>query len=149
MSRANSPKKYRYRIFWLATETACVLDWLTVVTVDGVMAVKIKKNSNSIPAFVNHLQTFGEASVVTIVGTIKKKVGMRGLLCLMRAYCTDRAGDCYKMYSPINNKVYFTRDVLWLNKMYFDKEWRDRFSPQYFSRLGACCSRSTGSNPSP
>jgi hypothetical protein len=25
------------------------------------------------------------------------------------------------MYNPINNNVYFTRDVLWLNKMYFDK----------------------------
>jgi hypothetical protein len=121
MSRANSPKKYRYRMFWLATETACVLDWLTVVTIDGVMAMKIKHFSNSIPAFVKHLQTFGEAGVVTIVGTIKKKVDMRGLLCLMGGYCTDRAGDCYKMYDPINNNVYFTRDVLWLNKMYFDE----------------------------
>jgi hypothetical protein len=46
---------------------------------------------------------------------------MRGLICLMGGYCTDRAGDCYKMYDPINNNVYFTRDVLWLNKMYFDK----------------------------
>jgi hypothetical protein len=115
MSRADSPKKYHYRMFWLAMETACVLDWLIVVTIDGVMAMKI------IPAFVKHLKTFGEAGVVTIVGTIKKKVNMRGLLCLMGGYCTDRAGDCYKMYDPINNNVYFTRDVLWLNKMYFDK----------------------------
>jgi hypothetical protein len=67
------------------------------------------------------LRMFGEAGVVTIVGTIKKKVDMRGLLCLMGGYCTDRAGDCYKMYDPINNNVYYTRDVLWLNKMYFDK----------------------------
>jgi hypothetical protein len=121
MSRANSPKKYHYRMFWLATETACVLDWLTLVTINGVMATKIKHFSNSIPVFVNHLQTFGEAGVVTIAGTIKKKVDMRGLLCLMGGYCTDRAGDCYKMYDPINNNVYFTRGVLWLNKMYLDK----------------------------
>jgi hypothetical protein len=82
-SRENSPKKYHYQMFWLATETACVLDWLTAVTIDGVMAMKIKDFSNSIPAFVNHLRTFGEAGVVTIVGTIKKKVDIRGLLCLM------------------------------------------------------------------
>jgi hypothetical protein len=82
MSRANSPKKYRYHMFWLATETACVLDWLMVVTVDGVMAMKIKHFPNSIPAFVKHLRPFGEAGVVTIAGTIKKKVDMRGLLCL-------------------------------------------------------------------
>jgi hypothetical protein len=121
MSRANSPKKYRYRMFWLATETACVLDWLTVVTINGVMAMKIKHFSNSIPAFVKHLRTFGEAGVVTIAGTIKKKVDMRGLLCLMGGYCTDWAGDCYKMHNLINNNVCFTRDVLWLNKMYLDK----------------------------
>jgi hypothetical protein len=41
MSRGNSPKKYCYHMFWLPTETACVLDWLTLVTIDGVMAVKI------------------------------------------------------------------------------------------------------------
>jgi hypothetical protein len=121
MSTANSPEKYHYRMFWLAMETACLLDWLTVVTINGVMAMKIKHISNSIPAFVNHLRTSGEAGVVTIAGTIKKKVDIRGLLCLMGGYCTDRAGNCYKMYDPINNNVYFTRYVLWLNKMYFDK----------------------------
>jgi hypothetical protein len=35
--------------------------------------------------------------------------------------CTNRAGDCYKIYDPINNNVYFTRDFLWLNHMYLDK----------------------------
>jgi hypothetical protein len=61
-------------MFWLATEIACLLDWLSVVTIDGVIAMKIKHSSNSIPAFVKHLQMFGEAGVVTIVGIIKKKV---------------------------------------------------------------------------
>jgi hypothetical protein len=75
------------------------------------MAMKIKHFSNSIPAFVNHLRTFGEASVVTIAGTIKKKFDMRGLLCLMGGYCTDRAGDCYKMYDPINNNGRFRMDL--------------------------------------
>jgi hypothetical protein len=93
MSRENSPKKYRYCMFWLATETACVLDWLIVVTINGVMAMKIKHFSNSIPVFVKYLRTFGEAGVVTIAGTIKKKVDMQGILCLMGGYCTNWAGD--------------------------------------------------------
>ena len=121
MSRANTPSKYKYRMFWLSTETACVLDWLTVVTIDGVMAMKIKHFADKVPDFVKHLRTFGEAGVVTIAGAIKKKVDMRGILCLMGGYCTERAGDCYKMYDPINNNVYLTRDVLWLNRMYFDQ----------------------------
>jgi hypothetical protein len=32
------------------------------------------------------------------------------------------AGNCYKMYDPINNNVYLTLDVLWLNRMYFEKD---------------------------
>jgi hypothetical protein len=40
---------------------------------------------------------------------------------MMGSYCTDRAGDCYKMYDPINNNMYLTREVLWLNRMCFDK----------------------------
>jgi hypothetical protein len=47
---------------------------------------------------------------------------MRGILCMMGGYCTDQAGDCTKMYDPINNNVYLTRDVLWLNRIYFDKD---------------------------
>jgi hypothetical protein len=99
---------------------ACALDWLTVVTIDGVMAMKIKHFADKIPDFVKHLKTFGEAGVVTIAGSVKSKVNMRGILCMMGGYCTDRAGDCYRMYDPINNNIYETRDVLWLNRMYFD-----------------------------
>jgi hypothetical protein len=113
MSRANSPKKYRYRTFRLAIETACILDWLTVVTIDGVMAMKIEHFTDKVPAFVKYLRTFGEAGVVTIAGTVKVKEDMRGILCMMGGYGTDQAGDCYKMYDTIHNNVYLTRDVLW------------------------------------
>jgi hypothetical protein len=122
MSRANSPKKYRYRIFWLATEIACVLVWLTVATINRVMAMKIKHFADKVPAFVMYLRAFGEAGVVTIAGTVKVKVDMRGILCMMGGYLTDQAGNCYKMYDPINKNMYLARDVLWLNCMYFDKD---------------------------
>jgi hypothetical protein len=84
--------------------------------------MKIKHFADKVPAFVKYLRTFGEAGVVTIAGTVKVKVDMRGVLCMMGGYCTDWAGDCYKMYDPINNNVYLTRDVLWLNCLYFDKD---------------------------
>jgi hypothetical protein len=100
----------------LAAETACDLEWLTVVTIDGVM--EMKHFADKVPTFVKYLRTFGEAGVVTIAGTVKVKVGMRGILCMIVGYCTDRAGDCYKMYDPINNNMYLTRDVIWLNCMY-------------------------------
>jgi hypothetical protein len=98
------------------------LDWLTVVTIDGVMAMKIKQLVDKVPAFVKYIRTFGEAGVVTIAGTVKVKVDMRGILCMMGGYCSDRAGNCYKMYDPVYNNVYLTRDGMWLNHMYFDKD---------------------------
>jgi hypothetical protein len=85
------------------------------------MAMKIKDFADKVPAFVRYLRTFGEASVVTIAGTVKVKVDMRGILCMMGGYCTDWVGGCYKMYDPINNNVYLTCDVLWLNHMYFTR----------------------------
>jgi hypothetical protein len=86
------------------------------------MAMKIKHFAGKVPAFVKYLRTFGEAGVVTIAGMVKVKVDICGILCMMGGYYTDWAGDCYKMYDPINNNVYLTRDVLWLNCMYFNKD---------------------------
>jgi hypothetical protein len=34
---------------------ACALDWLTVVTIDGVMAMQIKHFADKIPDFVKNL----------------------------------------------------------------------------------------------
>jgi hypothetical protein len=98
------------------------LDWLTVVTISGVMAMKIKHVADKVPAFIKYLRTFGEAGVVKIAGTVKVKVDMHGILCMMGDYCTDQVGDCYKMYDPINNNVYLARDVLWFNRIYFGKD---------------------------
>jgi hypothetical protein len=53
------------------------------------MAMKIEHFADKFPAFVKYLRTFGEAGVVTIAGTVKVKVDMRGILCMMGGYCTD------------------------------------------------------------
>ena len=98
----------------------CALDWFTVVTIDGVMATKIKHFADKIPDFVKHLKTFGEASVVNISGSVKSKVNMRGILYLMGGYCTDRACECCRIHDPIKNNIYETRELLWLNRMCFD-----------------------------
>jgi len=39
----------------------------------------------------------------------------------MGGYCPNTEGDCYKMYDPINNVIYCTRDVIWLRRMYWEK----------------------------
>jgi hypothetical protein len=55
----------------------------------------------------------------------------------------DRVGDCYKMYDPINNNVYLTRDVLWLNHMYFDKDGKVDSLPDVSADAAAAASALT------
>ena len=40
----------------------------------------------------------------------------------MGGYSEDRAADCYRMYNPLTNAIYETRDVIWLGHMYFSEK---------------------------
>ena len=85
MSCAKIPYKYWYIVFILSTKTACKLDWLQVVeTPSGKKKMKYELFSGRKPNFANHLQTFGEAGVVTTVDRkIKDKVDIRGVVCMV------------------------------------------------------------------
>ena len=43
----------------------------------------------------------------------------KGITCMFIGYCLDHAGDCYKMYNPLTKRFHITRDVKWLDRMYF------------------------------
>ena len=59
--------------------------------------------------------------VVTIASRdMQPKVEYRGIDCLMGGCATDHAGDVYKMYDPIVNVIYRTRDMKWHLRMYFE-----------------------------
>ena len=118
----------RYRInigteflFIFATKTACKLDWLQVVEISGVKKMKYDEVfSGRKPNFANHLQTFGEVGVLTTADRkIKDKVNMWGVVCMMGGYTSDHAGDVYRMYNPLSNEIYESRDIEWLNRLYF------------------------------
>ena len=50
------------------------------------------------------------------------KIADRGIQCIFVGYSKDHDGDCYEMWYPKTNRVYTTRDVIWLNRMYYTKE---------------------------
>merc|ERR1712157_393211 len=122
-ARAFTPSVFRYRVFILATETACCLNWIRPITLNGKTDTKIAHFGAATPNWVEHMRIFGEAGVVTLVAgkKLKSKVEPRGVTCLMGGYSKQRAADCYRMYDPITNTIYETRDVLWLGRMYFPK----------------------------
>lgn len=60
------------------------------------------------PFFVNYMRMFGEVDVVTIQGTIYPKPHKCGITCMFAGYCANREGDCYEMYDPIKNNIYYS-----------------------------------------
>jgi hypothetical protein len=36
-------------------------------------------------------------------------------------YSLDHTADCYEMWNPATSRVHQTRDVIWLNRMYYNR----------------------------
>ena len=64
------------------------------------------------------MRTWGEAGVVTLRDRKKSKIQDKGTTCIV-GYALDHTGDCYRMYNPETSKIHLTRDIKWLNRMYF------------------------------
>jgi hypothetical protein len=50
------------------------------------------------------------------------KIADRGTQSVLIGHSKDHDADCYEMWYPKTNRVYTTRDVMWLNRMYYPAE---------------------------
>jgi hypothetical protein len=121
LHRANIPKHIRYKVFPKVFETATLLDGLVICTIDGVTKTRIEHFGRPVPKFANHLRTWGEAGTVTIRHKMQPKLEDRGMTCVFVGYAVDHEGDCYLMWNPTSKGVYTTRDIIWLNRFYYQK----------------------------
>ena len=48
-----------------------------------------------------------------------------GTTCMFVGFNTDSGSDVYLMWNPKTNRVPHTRDILWLNKIYFKPQARE------------------------
>ena len=119
MIAANVSLKMRYILFREAFETAAKLDGLTIIDIDGKKATRYEHWGNEIPKFVKHLRVWGESGVVKTKTVSTPKLADRGVVCMFVGYATKHAGDCYRMFNEDTLKVHLTRDVRWLNIMYY------------------------------
>ena len=119
MNRANFPLEVRYTTFCEVSNCIAKLDWLTVIELDGEKKTRIEHYQGSLPAFANQLRTIGEAGTVRIGKN--GKVKDRGVTMLFIGYATQHEGDCWRMYNPETKRVSQTRDVIWLNRMFYEK----------------------------
>ena len=112
------PKRMRYALFAECTCTATKLDWATPITLKGVTKTRIEHFGMKIPKFFGQLRTWGEA------GTVKTgkdgKVGDHGVTCMFVGYADNHSGDCYRMYNPNTGRVMETRDVIFLQRMFYE-----------------------------
>ena len=119
MIKAKVPADKKHIVGQKAFETATDLDNLVPVTIKGETKTRAEHWHGHLPAYANHLRKWGEAGVVKIKNKQTTKMEERGITCMFVGYAKQHAGDCYEMLNLQTNRVLITRDVLWLNKMYF------------------------------
>jgi hypothetical protein len=120
MSSARIPKEL-CQMFWQeAFQTSTLLDGLVLVNVDGVLKTRIEHWEGKLPSFVQYLRKWGEAEVVKLQTSTTPKIYDRGKVCMFVGYSRNHAGDTLHMWDPETKRVHLSRDIVWLNKMYFN-----------------------------
>jgi hypothetical protein len=61
----------------------------------------------------------GEAGTVKIKNDKTPKLANRGVQCVFVGYALGHSGDTYQMWNPVTNSLHQTRDVIWLQQMYY------------------------------
>jgi hypothetical protein len=119
LSAANVPMGIRYKVWVKAFQHATNLDGLAVIVIAGKTATRYEHWYGRMPKWVKHLRTWGESGTVKIKSDTTPKIADRGIQCMFVGHSADHDGDCYEMWYPKTNRVYTTRDVIWLNCMYY------------------------------
>jgi hypothetical protein len=120
LEHANVPEHMRLKLFREVLQTATRLDNLAVININGKEQSRYEHWGGALPAFAKHLRLWGEAGVVKLKKTGTPKVAPRGETCMFVGYAIDHPGDCYKMFDQKTMRVHTTRDIRWLNKMYYN-----------------------------
>ena len=123
MTDANLPTEHRFAIFERVANWMVKLDWLTIVDINGVSKARIEHYGHEIPSWTKQIRTFGEAGTVKIGK--KGKVRNCGVTMMYVGHADGHAGYVHRMWNQGTSKCSETRDVLWLNRMYFEETVKD------------------------
>jgi len=112
----------RFALYREAILTATQLDGLVVENIDGVSATRYTHFYGANPKWVEHLRTWGEAGTIKIATDTTSKLMDKGVACMFVGYPLDHSAETYKMYDPKTNRIHVTSDIIWLNRMFFEKK---------------------------
>ena len=119
MTGANLPTEHRFTNVERAANWAVKLAWLTIVEINGVSKARFEHYEHKIPSWTKQMQNFGEAGTVKI--RKKGKVCNRGMTMMYVGHAGGHTGDVHRTWNQNANKYSETRDVIWLNCMYFEE----------------------------
>ncbi len=122
MHRANIPLRRRYTLAGEAFLASADLNGLNLVDdKKGGQAPKDVLWDGKLPGFAKNLRTWGEAGVVKLKNKATPKIADRGKQCMFVGYAKQHSGDCFRMWNPSTGGYHETRDVIWLNRMYYGR----------------------------
>ena len=88
-----------------------MLDWLTIVEINGVTTTRIEHWCGKLPRWTKVLRTLGKVGVLKIATKTTAKGKPRGISCLFVGYALGHTANVYRMWITKTNRVYETRDV--------------------------------------
>ncbi len=93
---------------------------LAVIEFNNQQLTRYEAAGQEISKWTKNLRSFGEAGVVKI--SKDGKFGDCRITCIFVNYEDKHSSNCYRMYNPKSGKIIETRDIQWLNKMYFQND---------------------------
>jgi hypothetical protein len=120
MSAAKVPKEV-CQIFWQeAFQTSTYLDGLILTTVNGVTKTRFEHWENCLPRFVQYFKKMGSSGSGQIPIFNHLKNFDCGKICMFVGYSPNHAANTLRMWDPDTKRVHLNRDIVWLNKMFFN-----------------------------
>ena len=116
---ANIPTGIRAKVAIESIKCATQLNGLCVIELNGVSSSRDIHVYGTNPKWVTNMRTFGEAGVVA--EGKRGKIGDRGL-DMMFVWYPGREHDSCRMWNRVTNRVVVTRDVIWLKRMFYERD---------------------------
>jgi hypothetical protein len=116
MNEAKLPESLRKALWTECANTATDID-------NVVVSNKISPHQafhGKPPKYIDHMRIFGEMGVIKDHdGGFKSKLADKGTTVMFLGYAQDHSGDVFRFLKIKTMKVVLSRDVIWLNQLYY------------------------------
>jgi hypothetical protein len=119
---AGVPQEWLYLLFPHVMKYLLKMKNLQPIELNGVIKSQVEHFHGTLPAWAKHLRTFGEAGTVKIRTKMQPKLDNCGVICMFVGYPDQHPEGKYYMLNPDKKSILVTRDVIFLDRMYFPHE---------------------------